>query len=542
MSVSVLAPRQPALLPSTDVTASAALLRFVVRRDRVRIAVWVASIVAMVVLTAASTKGLYTTQAQLDQAAVAAEGNAAAIAFNGPAQGLDTIGGQVAFQSGAVGLVAVGLMSLLMIGRLTRGEEEAGRLELLRSLPIGSTAPTMAASSIVAAMNLLVGALIALSLVLMELPTAGSITFGASFAVLGLVFSCIALVAAEITDNTRVVYGISGAVLGGSFVLRAVGDIGDGTLSWLSPIGWAQKTRPFAGERWWPFLVMLVAAAGLVALAAAFAARRDLGAGLVAPRPGRRDAAPSLGRPTGLALRLQRGSLIGWGLAVLFMGVAYGSIADSIDDFVRDNEALADIIARVGGASLTESYLAMSMQILALTAVGFVLQSTLRVRGEETQLHAEPLLATPLSRPRWAMSHLLLACGGSALLLLVAGLSVGVCYGLVRNDFGVVPGLVGDAMAYVPALWVMAGIAFALIGLWPRAVNLAWAVFAACFVIALLGELLDLPGWVKDLSPFDQVPQLPAGDFTATPLIILLVTAAALGWLGMFGLQRRDIG
>ncbi|HEY7626307.1 MAG TPA: hypothetical protein VH761_04540, partial [Ilumatobacteraceae bacterium] len=335
---------------------------------------------------------------------------------------------------------------------------------------------------------------------------------------------------------------IAGAVLGSSFVLRAVGDIGDGTLSWLSPIGWAQKTRPFAGETWWPLLVMLAASIVLLRLAAAFAARRDLGAGLVAPRPGRPTAAPSLGTPSGLALRLQRGSLIGWGLGVVFIGVAYGSIADSIDDFVRDNKALADIIGRAGGASLTESYLAMSMRILALTAVGFVLQSTLRVRSEETQLHAEPLLAAPLSRQRWAMSHVLMACAGSVVLLLAAGLSVGVCYGLVRGDVGVVPGLVGDALVYVPAMWVMAGVAFALIGLWPRAVNVVWAIFAACFVIALLGELLDLPGWVKDLSPFDQVPQLPAADFAAAPVVILLLVAGVLGWVGMVGLQRRDIG
>ena len=85
---------------------------------------------------------MYPTQADLDQAAAASKGNAAAIAFNGPAQGLDTVGGQVAFQAGAMGLVVVALMSVLMIGRLTRGEEEAGRLELLRSLPVGPRRPT----------------------------------------------------------------------------------------------------------------------------------------------------------------------------------------------------------------------------------------------------------------------------------------------------------------------------------------------------------------------------------------------------------------
>ena len=94
--------------------------------------------------TAASTKSLYPTQADLDAAALAARDNPAALAFNGPDQALDTIGGQVAFQVGAFGLVMVGLMSVLLVGRLTRGEEDSGRLELVRSMPVGRHAPLAA--------------------------------------------------------------------------------------------------------------------------------------------------------------------------------------------------------------------------------------------------------------------------------------------------------------------------------------------------------------------------------------------------------------
>ena len=341
-------------------------------------------------------------------------------------------------------------------------------VELVRSLPVGRSAPTVAAALAVVAMNLVVGGLVALTLIAQHLPVAGSIVFGLSFIMIGLVFACVAVVVAQVTENTRVVYGVAGALLGAAFVLRAVGDIGDGTISWLSPIGWVQKTRPFAGEKWWPFVPTLFAIAVLVAVANGFAARRDLGAGLVQPRPGRRGASPSLGNPFGLAVRLQRGSLVGWGAGVLFTAVAYGSIADSIDDFVRDNKALADMFARAGSASLTDSYLATSMRILALVGTGFVIQSVLRLRSEETSLHAEPVLAAAVSRSRWAMSHMVDACGGAVILLAVAGLGVGVSYGAVRGDLGVVPGLLGAAFVYVPAMWLMAGLTFALVGLAPR--------------------------------------------------------------------------
>jgi ABC-2 type transport system permease protein len=526
----------------TGLTGTATLIRFIVRRDRVRIVVWVAAIAILVTLTAASVKGLLPTQADLDQAAAASNGNAAAIAFNGPAQGLNTVGGEVAFQAGAMGLVVVALMSVMMIGSLTRGEEESGRLEMLRSLPIGSHAPTAAAALTVAAMNVAVGVLVTLALLGQRLPLAGSVTFGVSFTLTGLLFAGVALVAAQVTENTRVVYGIAGAVLGASFMLRAVGDIGDGTLSWFSPIGWAQKTRPFAGERGWPFLPMLAVTAGLIAATGALAGRRDIGGGLVQPRPGRPSASRGLGHPLGLALRLQRGSLIGWSIGLLFAGLGYGSITNSVDSFVRDNKALADMLAPAGGSSLTDSYLATSFGILALLGTGFAVASTLRLRTEETSLRAEPLLATPLSRRRWSMSHLTVAFGGSVILLVVAGLGVAVGYSLGGGDLTLLPGLIGDAVVYAPAMWLLVGLTVALVGLAPRGVVAAWAVLAFCFVDGLLGKVLGVPGWLTTISPFQHVPGLPAADLSVLPLAVLTAITASLTWAGLSGLRRRDIG
>ncbi len=165
----------------TALTGTVELTRSIVRRDRIRILVWIVAIVALAALTAAGIKGLFPTQVALDQTAAATQHNAAAIAFNGPAQGLNTIGGQVAFQFGAGGMVLVALMSLLTVGRLTRGEEEGGRLELVRSLPVGSRAPTIAASLTVAAMSTAVGVLTTAVLLAQGLPAAGSIVFGVSF-------------------------------------------------------------------------------------------------------------------------------------------------------------------------------------------------------------------------------------------------------------------------------------------------------------------------------------------------------------------------
>ena len=526
----------------TSLTGTRALTRFILRRDRIRILVWIVAIVALAALTTVGIEGLFPTQAALDQTAAATTHNAAAIAFNGAAQGLNTVGGQVAFQFGAGGMVLVALMSIFMVGRLTRGEEEAGRLEVVRSLPIGIHANSLAAALTVAAMNLAVGVFTAAVLIAQGLSAAGSVTFGVSFCLVGLVFGGVALLVAQITESTRVVYGGGGAVLGAAYVLRAVGDIGDGTVSWLSPIGVAQKARPFADERWWPLLLLVAVTALLVSAAAALAGRRDLGAGLVAPRPGPSAAAPSLGHPLGLAFRLQRGSLLGWGAGVLVIGIAYGWIGPTVDAFIGQNKALAEMLATTGGGSLTDSYFASSFRFMALVATGFAIGSALRVRGEESSMRADLVLATPVSRWRFATSHLAIACMGSVLLLAIAGLATGLTYGLAGGGMQSVPRLFGAALVYAPAMWTMVGLAIALDGLEPRWVGVSWAILVACVVEGLLGAVLGLPRWLSDLSPFEHVPQLPAASLTVLPLLVMSAIAAGLTLIGLTGLRRRDLG
>jgi ABC-2 type transport system permease protein len=427
-----------------------------------------------------------------------------------------------------------------MVGRLTRGEEEAGRLEVVRSLPVGIHANTLAAALTVAAMNLIVGGLTAAVLIAQGLPAAGSVTFGVSLILVGLFFGGVALLVAQVTESTRVVYGAAGAVLGTAYLLRAIGDIGDGTVSWLSPIGVAQKARPFADERWWPLLLLVAVTVLLVVAATALAVRRDLGAGLVAARPGPPSAAPWLGHPLGLAFRLQRGSLLGWGAGVLVIGIAYGWIGPTIDTFIGQNKAIADMFS-AGGGSLTDSYFAASFRLMALIATGFAIGSAMRVRNEETSMRADLVLATPVSRWRFAASHLALACAGSVALLAVAGLATGLTYGLAGGGMHDVPRLFVAALVYAPAMWIMVGLVIALDGLVPRLVGVTWAILVACVLEGFLGAVLGLPRWLSDLSPFERVPQLPAASLTLLPLVVMSAVAAGLTLIGLIGLRRRDI-
>jgi ABC-2 type transport system permease protein len=516
------------------------MLRFTLRRERVRIPVYVGIFAALIASTAGQSEQLYPTAASRADYVATVKGNPGLIAMVGPPYGVTNVGGDVAWQWGAFGAVVAGLMSMFFVGRHTRGEEQSGRSELVRAGVVSRAAPLTAALVVAAAAQLAMGAAVALAMLSFGTPAEGSIALGASLAGVGVLFAGVAAVAVQVSQGTAGAYGLVGAVLGASYVLRAAGDVGDGMLSWLSPIGWAQGMRPYAGERWWPLGLMVVATVALLAGAYALLGRRDDGAGLIAPRPGPPDAAPALARPAGLALRLLRGALLGWAVGLFLGGLSIGLTAQDADSFLGDSGAVNDLFAQAAG-SLVDNYLAISLLSMALIGTGFAIQAVLRMRSEETAGRLEPLLATALARPRWAAGYVAVSAGGTVLILAASGLGAGIADAANSGDLGRVASLVGSSVAIAPAVWVVIGAAVALFGLVPRAAAAAWGVLGACYLMAFLGPLLGLPDWVMDLSPYTHVPLLPAASFDAAPLLGLTAVAAGLVAVGLAGFRRRNV-
>ncbi|MET0817682.1 MAG: ABC transporter permease, partial [Solirubrobacteraceae bacterium] len=248
-------------------TGAGALLVLALRRDRRALPAWVLGLGALVVLAGAGLESSYPTQPDRDAFAASVAGNGALIALRGPQRALETAGGALAWQLGWFAAVIAGLMGALLVVRHTRGDEETGRTELVLAAPVARAAPAVAALAVAGIAAVLVAVVITLGLLATGLPAAGSVAFGASIGGVALVFAGVALVTAQVSESARAASGMAGAAIGAAYVLRAIGDVGDGTVSWLSPIGWAQAMRPFAGERWWPLLLFAVATAALVAVA-----------------------------------------------------------------------------------------------------------------------------------------------------------------------------------------------------------------------------------------------------------------------------------
>ncbi len=471
----------------------------------------------------------------------------------------DSLGSLTTWRYGMWAGLFAALAAIFVVIRHTRSDEEAGRLELVGSAAVGRQAALAAALATSAAASAGMMVLLCVLLPLTGLPVAGSVLLALAIGCCALAFTGIAAVAAQLTASARTARGIALGVLGVAFVLRGVGDAagasGPSWLSWLSPLGWIQFTQPFAARDWWVLSLPLAVAAAGTGLAFELAARRDHGSGLLPDRPGPPAASAALRGPLGLAWRLQRGALMGWAVGYAVTFAACGAAAQGIGQLLGTSTALQHEFTRLGGqAAITNAYLAALMLLAGLVAAAFAISTVLRLRTEETGGQAEPVLATATGRARWALGQITVAVGGAAVLLAVAGVATGLGYGLRTGSAG--PGsvgagsvgieaarLTGAALAQLPSVLVMAGVAVALFGLAPAAsIAGAWTALGLVVVINLFGQVLQVSHWVLDISPFTHAPRLPGGTVPATALAWLCGVALVLGAAGLAGLRRRDIG
>lgn len=516
-------------------------LRTFLRRDR-WLVLWFAVGTAILYWSQGyGVDGIYTTQAEFDRAAASMEGNAAFIAMVGPARALNTTGGQVAWQASAFGAIVVGLMAMFIVGRHTRAEEETGREELLRSGVVARTTPMTAAILTAAVASAVVGLAVSALLVAYGLPGPGSWILGVGVFGFGVAFAGVSLLTAQLTSSARATYGLTGAVLGVSYALRAIGDVTGGALSWLSPIGWYQAMHAYSGDRWWPITLLIVL--GVVATLAAYAVfdRRDLGAGVWATRAGPARASSALQSGLGLAWRLQRTSVLWWSVGMLLGGLAYGSMGDDVQTMVGDSQASKDIFAAGGGRNILDAFYAVATLMLVLIAAGFTISSALRPHSEEESGRVEGLLATGLSRSRWYLGYALVTVVGSLAVALAAGVGIGVGYAAVTGDGSAVLRLTGATFSQISGLLLLGALARLLYGVASRWAVLSWLALVFCYVVLLFGTLLDFPGWVIDVSPFSHLAAVPAEPMSWGPFFLVLAVAVAMSAGGLVAFRRRDV-
>ncbi|QSB15207.1 ABC transporter permease [Natronosporangium hydrolyticum] len=522
-----------------------ALIRFILRRDRIKLPAWLLGITVMLAYYTALLPTVYEGDEEMQSLASFMTGPVGAL-ISGPGYGADQLNLErlIVGVYGIYFLLLAALMNMLLVSRHTRVDEQHGRTELLRATVVGRHAPLTAVLTVAVAANALLALLLTGVMVGNDFDAGQSLLFGAGVGAAGLLFAGVTALTVQITEYSRAATGLAGAVLGVAWVIRAAGDMlaqHGSALSWFSPLAWVQQTRPYVDGRWWPLLLVVGLTAVVTAVAYALASRRDVGAGLLAARRGSPSAAAWLASPLAFAFRLHRASLIGWGIALGLAGLLWGWITEPMIDTY---EGMGDdILAIFGGdaSNIIDGYLSVMALVTALLVGVFVILGVQTLRVEETKGRAEPVLATAISRWSWAGSHLVVLALGVIGLLLLAGITTGIGAAASLGDAGYAWEVTLAHLAHTPAVLLLLGIAALLFGAVPKAIGAVWAVLGYGMLIGFFGPLMDPPQWAYDISPFEHVARAPLDDLTVSPILALTGVAVVLLAAGLAGFRRRDL-
>ena len=531
------------------------LLLVQARRERVLLPVWILSIAFLGFIIASAVATEFGDEAARTAIITVAGASPAFLFVRGLPDGT-SIGAVVFFQGYAFTAVLAGLMSTFLVIRHTRTDEELGRAELIGSTPVGRAAPITATLFLGGAANLVLAVCVAAGFVAAGLPWSGAITAGAAVSAVGAFFVAVSGLVAQIMPSGRAANGAAAALVGGAYFVRGIGDafgtpsndltqVTGGWFSWLSPIGWGQRSRPFTVADPTPLLA-LTALGLLLALAAiVLRSRRDLGESLLAERAGRDRAVPGSSSLLGLAWHQQRFTLLGWCVFAVLLGGIAGGLGPVVTNVIGGNQSLRELIFRLvpgGRGEIIDVFTTALLGIAGVLAAAAGIQVVLRLRAEEAEGRAELLLAAPRSSARWLAANLFLATASVVIVAAVAGTAATAGLALSGVPSGPPDLLIGAALAHVPAAVVFiaaSAVAFAAV---PRvSIALSWGFLAVGLVLGQFGELMRLPVWLQDLSPFRHTAAMPVETFD--PIAALTMTGIALAGAGIAGylLRQRDL-
>lgn len=463
--------------------------------------------------------------------------------FYGQPYDLLHAGGYVAWRVGGFGAIFAAAWGLLAAVRALRTEEDAGRWELLLAAPVRRRDALLAVLAAIAGGWLVLWLGLWLGCAGGGLAPGGSAYLALAALTPALVFAGVGALASQVAPTRRLALELGIVVLAVAFVLRVVADTSSGAqwLRWATPLGWAEELRPFADPRPLVLLLPLAASAALLALAGRIALQRDVGSGLIESRDRHAPRLRLLGSPIALALRCERGSLVGWLAGVGLFALVVGVLSTTFEG-ARLSQSVREELARYGIAALTPSAILGFYFLFFVLAISlFACAQVVAARREEAGQQLETLLALPVGRRPWLAGRVAIAVGGAVALALAAALLAWAGARSRGADVSLADAL-GAGANCLPATLLFLGASALALAAWPRATSgVAYGLVSVAFVWQLFGAALGAPSWLLGLSPFHHVGLVPAQDFKALAAALMLALAAVALAAAFALFARRDL-
>ena len=471
-------------------------------------------------------------------------------ALVGPAHQLNTVAGYTEWKSVGILTVLGSVWALLLSTKLLRGEEDAGRWELLLA---GQTTRRGAAVQAMVALGESVLALFVITAVAtigighistVHFAVASSVFFALTVASGAAVFMAAGSLVSQLAASRRQAAAYGGAALGLFFALRMLADANSGLawLRWATPFGWIEQLQPFTDPR--PVVLALIFGLAAVTAVAAvlLAGARDLGASTLPDRSSAEAHTRLLFGNTGLTLRLIRPTVLGWLGGVCAFGLLLGGSAKEAAQSLQSSPRVEEALRRLdGGGGEVKAYLGFSFLIITLLVALLAAGQITAARREEATGRVDHLLVRPLSRRRWMLSRLSVAAVG----VVAAGLSGGIFAWLgVASQHVTISftNLVGAGLNTVPAGVFLLGFGALAWGITPRLASTAvYAVLAWSFLVELLGGIVNSNHWLLDTSILHQLTPAPAvaPDWTSGAIMTSVGVGCAV--VATLAFHHRDL-
>lgn len=464
----------------------------------------------------------------------------------GAGSAVDTVGGFALWDAGLYLTLIAAAWALTATTRVLRGDEDSGRADAVHAVAAVRARTILAVQlAVLIVACAVIGAAVGLAFAVIGAPAEGSALVGTTVGAYTATLVAVAALLAQVFGTRRLTVSVAGSLVVGWILLRMAANSADRRewLGWFTPAGWFDRIEAFDANRWEVLLVSLAATLVLGGGAVLLRGLRDLGAGLVRTRTTGRTRPWGLGGATAFAWRANLGVLLAWAGGFAAVGVVMGTMLPIVDDFLAEDQGFVELLTAFGMSveEVTLGFVAMIAKIIGLVSAVFAAFRMGATRAEEASTRAEFLLTRPLPRRRWLGGHVATLVGAIAVLALVAATALWLGAAAAGSDV-----TAADAFSAIlnvlPAVAVFVGFAVLVFGLAPRlTVPVAAGAAVVAYVIELVGELLEWPEWVQDVSPFHHLEQVPVDPIDVPAALVLTGIGVVFALGGILAFQRRDL-
>jgi ABC-2 type transport system permease protein len=521
-----------------------ALLRHSIRLVRTGVLVVLTVAAGMSAVVVGQHRNLYGNSLDAASLQVIADNPAIRIMFGAPVA-LQDPGGFTVWRTGTPIAVLVAVWALMTTVRLTRGDEESGRWDLLLAGRYRLGGLVTVNLTVVVSAAAVIGCAVASAMVIAGAEPAGATIYGAVLALIGAVSAAWGALAGQLIPDRRRAAALAVAAVGAGFLARMVAD-GVESLSWLhwvTSFGLLSLTEPFAAQRLAPLAVLLGALVILVGAVLLTSRQRDLNAGLLAVRVRHRPHTFLLRSLSRHSVSRTVGAVIGWGIGLALYFLVVGLLASSLTQFLTDNPTFADLAAAAGFGSLStvNGYVASMFTILAVPLGLFAASRISATASDEEARRLTTVFAAPVSRTRFYFTEAATALTASLVLAVTAAVAAWIGTNTAGSDISFGSAVAG-AINVTPIMLLSLAAGLLALGWAPQAVLPIGAVpSAGGFLLQVLAETLQWPDAIKNLSPFTHVSLVPHDPPNWNGAASLTITAAAVSAVGLYGFTRRDL-